>query len=216
MQRDAATVRQSSLKSASRAYSLPVFSSIGEPAATPPLSGRQRYMVVFGTRGRRIEVYKRSAADLNRVCERLGITQVVDVGRAVEVDFARTLRVPVRALGEVSGEQVSRLLLGAVAGVLDYSAAFLGKSTIFAAYCAHRVIPIVANFDGSPPADGLQERRHYWPLEVEFERLNLRAGQDIADNAFEWYRTHNLTAHARTFAACLGISEQPARIKALG
>jgi hypothetical protein len=215
LERYAATVRRLSDNTSARAYSLPVFSSIGEPLSTPPLADRRRRMIVFGTRGRRIEVYRRSSANLNRICERLGITEILDVGRAVKFDFASELDVPVVLLGELPGAEVSCLLLDAVAGVLDYSAAFLGKSTIFAAYCAHRTIPIIANYDDPMPADGLEENRHYWLTDIESDRLNLVAGQLIADNAFAWYRTHNLSIHAKTLAACLNSSRHGQRAASL-
>jgi hypothetical protein len=210
LERYAATVRRLSLNTTARAYSLPVFSSIGEPLVTLPLVERRRRMIVFGTRGRRIEVYKRSSADLNRICQRLDINEILDIGRAVEFDFAGELQVPVVTLGELPGSEVSDLLLDAVAGVLDYSAAFLAKSTIFAAYCAHRMISIIANYDDPMPADGLEENRHYWLTGVESDRLNLDAGQVIADNAFAWYQTHNLSTHAKTLAASLCGNGHPA------
>lgn len=197
------TLRRLSGKQTNRAYSLSVFSSIGEPAEAPPLAERQRRMVVFGTRGRRIEVYQRSSADLQRICKRLGVTEILDVGRAVEYDFANQLSVPVRVLGELPGSEVSRLLLDAVAGVIDYPTSMLGKSTIFAAYCAHRMIPLVAPYGDSTAADGLQSDTQYWLANVASERLNLEAGQAIADNAAAWYQAHSLSTHAETFAACL-------------
>jgi hypothetical protein len=216
LERYAATVRRLSLKTTARAYSLPVFSSIGEPVATPSLAERRRCLVVFGTRGRRIEVYKRSSADLNRICERLGITEILDIGRFIEFDFAGGLHVPVKALGELPGSEVSRLLLDAVAGVIDYPASMLGKSTIFAAYCSHRLIPILATYGDSTPADGLQASRHYWLTNVESEQLSLDVGQETADHAFAWYQNHNLAVHAKTFAACLAGDRHPAIKNAQG
>jgi hypothetical protein len=212
----AATVRRMNLTATAHAYSLPVFSSIGEPVAAPPLAERRRRLVVFGTRGRRIEVYKRSSADLNRICERLGITEIVDIGRFIDFDFAGELHVPVRALGELPGAEVSRLLLDAVAGVIDYPASMLGKSTIFAAYCAHRVLPIVAPYGDPTPADGLEADRHYWLTDVESARLTLDAGQVIADDAFAWYQSHKLATHAETFAACLCDNPCPMQADAVG
>jgi len=212
----AATVRRMTLNATAQAYSLPVFSSIGEPVAAPPLAERCRRLIVFGTRGRRIEVYKRSSADLNRICQRLGITEILDIGRFIEFDFAGQLHVPVRALGELPGAEVSRLLLDAVAGVIDYPASMLGKSTIFAAYCAHRVMPIVAPYGDSTPADGLEADRHYWLTDVQSSRLSLDAGQVIADNAFAWYQSHTLAAHAETFAACLWDNSYSMKADAVG
>jgi hypothetical protein len=210
LERYAETVRRFSQNTTARAYSLPVFSSIGEPVAIRRLAERRRRMVVFGTRGRRIEVYQRSSADLNRICQRLGITEILDIGRAIEFDFAGELTVPVQTLGEMPGAEIGRLLLDAVAGVIDYPAAMLGKSTIFAAYCAHRVIPVIAPYGDSTPAEGLKANQHFWLTNVESERLNLDTGQVIADNAFAWYQPHSLSAHAETFAACLWGNEHPA------
>lgn len=203
-------VRRLSTDETTRAYNLPVFSSIGEPDAAPTLAERRRRIIVFGTRGRRVEVYRRSAAELNRICDRLGIAEILDIGRTVDFDFAAEINTPVTVCGELPGAEVSRLLLDSVAGVIDYPAFILGKSTIFAAYCAHRVIPIVATFGDVSPADGLEADRQYWLADVESKRLDLDAGQVIADNAFAWYQTHNLSTHAKTLAACLNGKLQPA------
>lgn len=212
----AETVRRLSHNTTARAYSLPVFSSIGEPVATLPLAERRRRLMVFGTRGRRIEVYQRSSAALNRICQRLGITEILDVGRAVEFDFASQLTVPVVICGELPGAEISQRLLDTVAGVIDYPVTMLGKSTIFAAYCAHRVIPVIAPFGDSTPAEGLLADQHYWLTDVASERLNIDAGQVIADNAFAWYQTHSLSAHAETFAACLRGREPSVNKNAVG
>jgi len=206
----AEVVRRLTANETACAYHLPVFSNVGEPVAPPPLAARRRRLVVFGTDGRRLEVYRKSTADLNRICRRLGIEEILDVGQPLDFDFAGLLDHPVVICGELSGSEVSRLLLDAVAGVIDYPAAALGKSGIFAAYCAHRVIPFLANHGDSAPADGLEQNRHYWPTDIADDRLNLDAGQTIADNAFAWYQTHNLSVHATALANCLYGNGQPA------
>lgn len=186
-----------------RTHHLPVFSSIGEPQSPPPLTDRRRRLVVFGTRGRRIEVYKRSTADLNRICRALGIEELLDIGQPIDADFLKGLEVRTSVAGLRSSEEVSELLLDSVAGVIDYPAAILGKSTIFAAYCSHRLIPIVATPVEASPADGLQANSHYWLTDVRTEQLNLDEGQAVADRALDWYRQHNLATHAKLLAACL-------------
>jgi len=201
LERYARIVRQMSGKPANTVTSIPVFSSIGEPESTLPLNERRRRLVVFGTRGRRIEVYKRSAADLNRICNALGIEEVVDVGRSVDYNIESAVRVPIVICGELSGAEVSELLADALAGIIDYPASMLGKSTIFAAYCSHRVIPIVANYFDPTPADGLVQDQHYWLTDIQSGRINLAEGQTVADNAFAWYQSHSLSAHAETLAA---------------
>jgi hypothetical protein len=203
LERYARVVQEMSGKPANIVTSLPVFSSIGEPQSTLPLNERRRRLVVFGTRGRRIEVYKRSAADLNRICGRLGIEEIVDIGRSIDFNIESNVDAPVVRCGELPGSEVSEVLLDAVVGIIDYPASMLGKSTIFAAYCSHRVIPIVANYSDPTPGEGLEQDRHYWLTDVESEGLNLATGQFLADNAFAWYQAHSLSTHARTLAASL-------------
>lgn len=188
---------------APKTHHLPVFSSIGEPQSPPPLKDRRRRLVVFGTRGRRLEVYRRSTANLNRICRALGIEEVLDIGQPINNEFFTGLRVRSSVCGPLSNAAVSELLLDSIAGVIDYPAVILGKSTIVAAYCAHRVIPIVASYGDASSADGLEATSHYWLTDVRTEQLNLDEGQEIADRALEWYRQHNLATHAKVLAACL-------------
>ena len=183
-----------------------VFSSIGEPQSTAPLHERRRRLVVFGTRGRRIEVYNRSAADLNRICATLRIEEIVDIGRSVDFDISTTLKVPVVTCGELPAPEVSEVLLDSVAGVIDYPASLLGKSTIFAAYCSHRVIPIVNYYGDTRPADGLESGTHYWLTSISGREVSLGSGQLIADRAFDWYQSHNLSEHARRLAESFPVT----------
>jgi len=210
----ARVVQKMSGKEPSKPNHLAVFSSIGEPQSVLPLNQRRRRLVVFGTRGRRIEVYKRSAADLNRICGALGIEEIVDIGRSVDFDISSVVDVPVVACGELPDSEVSEVCLDSVAGDIDYPAALLAKSTIFAAYCSHRMIPIVANNGDGRPADGLEASAHYWLSDVASEQVSVTAGQLIADRALAWYRTHDLSVHARTLGARVG-STGAARIQAI-
>ena len=203
LERYARVVEQMSGKESSKPNHLAVFSSIGEPQSAAPLKERRRRLVVFGTRGRRIEVYKRSAADLGRICDALGIEEIVDIGRSVDFDISTVVKVPVVTCSELPGPEVSEVLLDSVAGIIDYPASMLGKSTIFAAYCSHRMIPIVANYGDERPADGLEAGAHYWLSSIPREQVSMAAGQWMADRAFDWYQKHSLSAHARSLAASL-------------
>lgn len=203
LERYARVVRKMSGKELSEPHHLAVFSSIGEPQSAAPLNERRRRLVVFGTRGRRIEVYKRSAADLNRICDSLGIEEIVDIGRSVDFDIASVVDVSVVTCNELPGSEVSEICLDAIAGIIDYPASMLGKSTIFAAYCSHRMIPIVANYGDGRPADGLETGTHYWFSSIASKQVSMASGQLMADRAFEWYQTHDLSVHAKALAACL-------------
>lgn len=182
---------------------LPIFSNVGEPQCLLPLSERCRRLVVFGTLGRRIEVYRRSKDSLRRICSRLGVEEIVDIGRPLDFDIEEVMGMTVRALGEVSAREVSHALQDAIAGVLDYPAELLAKSGIYAAYCAHKLIPVIATYGTASKADGLLPGEHYWVSTSPVEGLDLDVGQAIADKALDWYKTHNLSTHAQVFASHL-------------
>ena len=92
------------------------------------------------------------------------------------------------AEGYRPGEEVSALLLGSIAGFLAYPPDFLPKSTIFAAYCSHGVLPICAwDRDGAAPP--------YWRGSGD--------PQTVATAAHDWYAGHSLARQAEQFEALL-------------
>jgi hypothetical protein len=128
---------------------------------------------------------------------------VLDIGRAVKFDISQMIETPVTVCGETAGSEVSDMLSDSIAGVIDYPAGMLGKSTIFAAYASHRVIPIVADSGSMKPADGLAPSIHYWLSDIDSENLSIAAAQQIADNAYGWYQAHSLDVHAGVLAECM-------------
>ncbi len=107
---------------------------------------------------------------------------------------------PVIQTGPRPAVEVSRILSDSIAGFFDYNRSFLAKSTIFAAYCAHRLILLSATCNSSPAAeDGLEARKHYWVADSNTKNLDLSKGQILADNAYSWYLGRNLSVHAETY-----------------
>jgi hypothetical protein len=183
---------------------LPVFSTVGEPSAPPPLSARARRLVVFGGPGTRARAYRELGPALALACRTLGIEEVCDIGPddgpgdgPGDGPAATDLPVPVRRLGALPGAQVSELLAGSLAGFVGYPAPFLPKSTIFAAYCAHRVLPVCAwprrDAEPAPP---------FWTPrpDADVDRDNL---QKLADRAHAWYGGHALSHHAAVYEGLL-------------
>ncbi|HEX6902206.1 MAG TPA: glycosyltransferase family 1 protein [Thermoanaerobaculia bacterium] len=166
---------------------MPVFSTVGEPVDPPPLAERARRIVVFGGAGVRRRTWGRHLPDLSKAVRDLGAEAVCDVGPPVETPAA-VAGVPVRGLGVLPPEEVSALLLGSAAGFLAYPPAFLPKSTIFAAYCAHGVLPVCA-WDGAP-LDAL-----CWTGSGD--------PQAVASAARMWYAGHSLERQAERFARLL-------------
>jgi hypothetical protein len=175
---------------------LPVFSTVGEPSAVPPLADRARRLVLFGGPGTRGRAYRRLAAPLAETCRSLGIEEVCDVGPPVADRPARIAGVPVRPLGILPAAEVSRLLRESLAGFVAYPAPFLAKSTVFAAYCAHGMLPVSAwhrrrrDFDPPPPRWRPGSGR-------------LEDPQAVADRARAWYAGHGLDRHAETYRELL-------------
>jgi hypothetical protein len=167
---------------------LPVFSTVGEPAAVPGFGGRSRRMVVFGGAGVRGRAWGRFLPELARAVRMLAIEEVLDAGPAIPVPAA-VAGVPVRPLGVLANAGVSDLLLGSAAGFLAYPPDFLPKSTIFAAYCAHGTLPVCA-WDRHPA-----DRVPYWTGEGD--------PAAIAEAARGWYAGHSLERQASRFREML-------------
>lgn len=171
---------------------LPVFSTMGEPAAVPRLDERRRRLVVFGGSGVRQRAWSR-VADLDRTCAVLGIEEVVDIGPPAEAP-PRVGNVPVRALGVLPAGEVSELLRASIAGFVVYPEPFLAKSTIFAAYCAHGVLPVCIGDGRKGPDPGPP----FWtPGSAPADP------QAIADRAHAWYAGHALDRQAATYRELL-------------
>lgn len=175
---------------------LPVFSTVGECSYLKPLAARSRTLVIFGSPRSRQEIYQRSR--LEQICHRLKIETILDIGAAICAEFNQVGTIPVQSLGVLPAEQISEILNDAIAGIVSYPTAFLAKSSIFAAYCSHGVLPIVASDQGCDQ-DGLIVNQHYW--------LTTGATQNspeaIATAAYQWYQAHSLQRQTDFFAQCL-------------
>ena len=184
---------------------LPVFSTIGESESLPTLCERQRQLVVFGHRNSRLQVYQQCQVALEQVCRALKIEAICDIGTPTGLDFSSCISVPVVEKGITDAAEVSSILTNAVAGFLNFPPPrFLAKSTVFASYCAHGVIPCMVN-SSSESIDGLIGGKQYWAETAPNNSLSLDTAQTIADNAHTWYQTHNITVQAKTFTSHLEL-----------
>lgn len=177
------------------------FSTVGEVQPVPPLAQRRRSLVVFGSSDR-TRVYRRNTATLNHICHTLNIETLYDVGRPLQ-EIPR-LTVPVVKTGFLPAAAVSNLLANSLAGLFDYRRFphNLTKSTVYAAYCSHGLVPI-CNGGGLPPQDGIAAGHHYLvPSSLQaFAQPSLL--QAIADNAQAHYRSRTLAQGAARFAQIL-------------
>ncbi len=180
---------------------LPVFSNIGEPRDVPRLDKRARRMVIFGGAPRRKRLYLRGFGRVIDSCRQLGIEEVMDIGPSTGITLPNPAGLKIREIGALNAQAVSDIMAASLAGFSDANPYFLGKSGVFAAYCAHGLLPINSSACAGV-VDGLLGGEHYWAAGNE-GLLDIVKAQMIADNAYKWYRGHDLAAHAAAFAAIL-------------
>ena len=172
---------------------LPVFSTVGEPPEPMPLAARERRLVLFGGPGTRALSYRKLAAEIALACRVLGIEEILDIGPGEP--RIPDLPVSVRRLGPLPDAEVSGLLAGSLAAFVGYPAPFLPKSTIFAACCAHRVLPVCA---WPRPRRGFEPAPPFWA-----PRQGRAPFQEIADQAHSWYGGHALSRQAAAYGDLL-------------
>ncbi len=169
------------------AFSLPIFSSLGEPQEMPKLAQRQPQMVVYGGLSRLPHDAEFARTQLSELCVNLGIKRVVSFGKASIAPFAVDL--PIENRGVLSVEEIGALLLQSRAGYIDYPMFCLAKSSIFAAYCAHGVLPVLLR-SGCAEAEGLREGEHLLTAENSACATDAHLRQQIASACRIWYQTH--------------------------
>lgn len=180
---------------------LPVFSTIGEPNHVSLLSERKRRMVVFGGKRLRTRVYTTSLSKLKTVCQALNIQEVVDIGP--ELDFCLPkLDVPLVVMGKRKSCEISQIMLNSWVGFLDYFPGYLAKSSIFASYCAHGMIPICAEYNSSE-RDGIISDWNYLVSDSDIQYFSKAQFQEVAKISNDWYAKHNLKQQAKIFASKL-------------
>jgi hypothetical protein len=172
---------------------LPVFSNVGEPEELPDWEERPPRLIVFGSASQRRKVYFECKADLEKVCQAMGLNEIVDIGAPFEIP---PLSVRLTQRGILSAQAVSREMLAARTGFFAYPAPFLGKSTIFAAYAAHGLVPVTFSANRAGNEDGLKAGEHYL---FASEARGDGAGT-IARNAHGWYQAHDTKAQAGCYA----------------
>ncbi|MEL7067611.1 MAG: hypothetical protein AAGN15_03035 [Cyanobacteria bacterium J06581_3] len=181
---------------------IPDFSTIGEPKPTElkPLKQRQRRLVVFGSSDR-IRAYQ-NRDRLLATCKALNIPEIYDIGAPQKLDPRSFSPLTFTEIGFQPAERVQTILLDSIAGLIDYSKfpGDLGKSSVFAAFCAHGLMPICTAYNPSEP-DGIFADKQYAIAGKTLTSYSPAQCQTIADQARTWYCQHDLASNARQFAS---------------
>ncbi|MDB9316043.1 hypothetical protein PN462_23230 [Spirulina sp. CS-785/01] len=183
--------------------SVPVFCNLGEPETLLPLSHRPPRLIVFGHYNSRRQVYENNLLALEKVCQGLKITEILDIGVPTGIKLPLVNGYKVQELGITPADKISELMQHSMAGFLSFIPPdYLAKSGVYSAFCAHKMLPIVTT-EGKGNSDGLYPQKHYCIASQSLDTLTLETGQFIANNAHQWYHSHNRAIHAQKFAQFL-------------
>lgn len=184
-------------------YSFPVPSNCGEPNQISPLSMRERQLIIFGRQQNKIEIYQKFQQQISDICQKLEIEKILDIGPSSNMNTYFINGIPLIEKGTLTAQEIGNLLSESIAGLLNCKSTLLGKSGVFAAYCAYGVLPINCGHQ-SFSCEELIANNHYLITDSQHIDFNsLEQLQIIADNAFAWYQTHRLSTQAKQFAELL-------------
>lgn len=184
---------------------LPVVSNVGEQPEYRP--HREPSLVVFGSPGVRSATYQALGETLFTWAAGNGIT-LQDIGPD-HTDAALLRRLHdggVRLHGLLDVTSAGALLSTAMFGALGYPAAFVAKSSVFAAYCAYGACPVLLSHDRAPH-DDLAANVNYLTSLPDTKDLWCISGS-IGKQAWSWYRPHALSVHAATILRLLGSASR--------
>jgi hypothetical protein len=199
--------RETQRRTAAPIQYMPVFSQVGEAQQHISLADRDPVMAVFGLGGNRRNAYRELSA-LGTTLQQLGIQEILDIGPEVEPPD-KVHGIPVKRMGVLAAQEIDRQFSRLTFGFLSYPRTRLAKSGVFAGYCAHGVIPVIArHFPGQ--VDGLEDGVHVLsPRTATAAQASGLEACSIA--AWRWYSGHQLHDHAAVYARWLNESTNESR-----
>jgi hypothetical protein len=186
-------------------------SNVGELEKLLPFVSRATRLAVFGSGKSRKQIYRSARDSIMRFVENYGVQEIIDIGAPLGPFRTPDLGCATRSTGILSAPAVSKELARCGAGVVWYSPADLGKSGVYAAYCAHGLAPLVAGrwkrYEYS--GDGLEEGKHFLYLDRVASWSNSQLVKGVAEEAHDRYRGHDVSRHAAYIAKLLEVGASP-------
>lgn len=129
---------------------LPTCSNVGESTDPPPPKSRALQVVVFGSPGKRRHAHALVASQGGYRHLFGANVNVIDIGEPMQLP--QELIAEVSALGPLPVAKIQNHLLSSRFGFFYSEPDQFSKSGVFAAYCAHGVVPIIAHGTADQPA----------------------------------------------------------------
>jgi hypothetical protein len=184
-----------------RLDALPVFSTIGEVTVNWQLSARAQRMIIFGGAKWATSLLEQYQDETLACCRALGMQEIVTIGSPMGTAPVN-LPIQVTEKGFLSANEIVDLISTSRVGLMDYFPGYLAKSSVYAAYAALGILPILPSHNPSE-ADGCKAGVTYLIPDQIKSSMSVGALQQVADNAREWYRKHNLSHTALAYAKLL-------------
>lgn len=172
-------------------YCVNNFSRVGELESNNLLGASRCNLIILGG-AERVNIYKNKSF-LQQTMGNLKLNQIVDIGLPLPWSKINTRGLNIRRMGQLIKSEISDQLTISKVGVLDYSRypSCLGKSSVFNAYKAHGVVPLLLKDIDSRGGDHLASSVNYMTGK-ELDRLKSdRAIAKIAHTNYSHYQTHN-------------------------
>lgn len=171
---------------------LPVYSTIGETGKYVEV--RRKKIVVFGRSGLRLESYRAAGNRLFDFAKQHDLI-IHDIGPKIQDAEMQTKLENNNVVqhGRLESDAVSLQLSDAMLGLITYPTDYVAKSSVFAAYCAHGVCPILLA-EKYVAVDNLYPQQHYLSRIPDTGMDALKA-ISIGKSAWDWYQEHNISKH---------------------
>lgn len=180
---------------------IPVFSNIGEPQKLVPFAQRKKRLVIFGHANSKLRVYQNYIQHLENIYRAFAIEEIYDIGNYPKFDFNSISQFKVKTMGILPAEQISEILANSSVGFMAFPQIdYLGKSGVFASYCAYGLVPVLP-FTNSKNVDGLEANQNYLSVQKPTDNISISRAESIARNAYQWYQNHNLFQQAKIVAS---------------
>ena len=175
---------------------LQVTSGFGEPASLPEFTSRPPHMAFFGW-PMPAEKAALLVPRLKAAIRQTGATRLVVFRHPLPRDI--DLGIQVESHGILPAGEISARLLNCRYAFSDYWPESLGKSSLFAAYCAHGLATVLHKGQGDL-GDGLRVGTQLLPLLSSDRSASIHEAEAVASAANEWYQGHDLAITASIFA----------------
>jgi hypothetical protein len=171
---------------------LPCFSTVGEMPSYLP--NRLPRIVVFGGAAVRIATYRAAGEQLFIWARAQGL-EIHDIGPVMNDTATNDSLVKAGVLvhGRLNVEEVGHILSCASFGLINYPVEYVAKSSVFAAYSAHGICPVLIS-ESYLESDGLIANEHYL-VGLFCKLVSYAEAERIGMATFDWYQSHRMELH---------------------